>query len=294
MRTFPILKMVLNDQNVEFRDTDILECKVLQETHPISLELPVSTATVVVYTEDTRFSIFSDGEFYASLSQNLPVDLYESVDGVDGLVGRFYLDQWSALDENRMKFELVDALGVCANTDFPGAFLEEATAISTVIAEILEPVGITPTIDAGIASRTVKGWIPPGYAREALQQVCYAARCLVRTAKSGSIIFSDAVLPVTVFTGYYGTFNYGTAKYGGDPYYKPLTNADKTDKQNLTHLPLVTEIILKSHDYYGLDDAAQADVIYSACLEPGDYVIPFSKPYSSVWVEYDDQIVIHV
>lgn len=286
MRTFPILKMVLNDQNVEFRDTAILECKVLQETHPISLELPVSTASVVVYTEDTRYSTFSDGEFYTSLSKNLPVDLYESVDGVETLIGKFYLDKWSAPSDYRMKFDLVDALGVCANTDYLGSFWTSATAITTVIADVLGPTGITPTIAAGIASRTVKGWIPPGKVREALQQVCYAARCLVSTAKSNGISFADAALPVGVLTGYYGTFNYGTANYGGDPYYKPLTDADKTNKQNLTHLPLVTEIILKSHDYYNLGDVAQAtDEIYSAYLEPGDYTIVYSKPYFKVWVD---------
>ena len=284
--TFPILKMVLNAQNIEFRDTDILECRVLQETQPISLELPVSTANVVVYTEDTRFSMFSDGEFYNSLSQNLPVDLYESVDGVEGLVGRFYLDQWSALTENRLSFELVDALGVCANTEYLGAFWTEATPISTVIAGILGPVGLTSTVAAGIAGRTVKGWIPPGHVREALQQVCYAARCLVSTAKSTSVNFSDAVLPAAVFTGYYGTFNYGTANYGGDPYYKPLTNTEKTDKQNLTHLPLVTEIILKSHDYYYLSDEESTTFeIFNGYLVPGDYVIVFPEPFYKVWVE---------
>lgn len=268
MRTFPVIKMILNNQNVEFRDSAILDCGVLQETHPISLELPVSTAEVTIYTEDSRFSIYSDGEFYNSLSKNLPVELYESIEGIEYLIGKFYLDKWSAPTENTLKLELIDPVGICANTDYPGSFWELDTSVSTVLADVMENAMVSYRLDSAVSSRTVKGWIPPGKVRDALHQVCFAARLRAVTDKEIGIHITDAALPQL-------------ADASG---YEVISNTDKTDKQNVTLLPLVTKIELQSHDYYNLGNVPQAtDEIYNAYLEPGNYIIAYPKPYWKVW-----------
>jgi hypothetical protein len=303
--TYPILRMSLNNTDIEIRSNSsdvagaFIDCEVLQETHPISLELPASRADILLYTEDPRFSIFSDGEFYSALSKNVPATLLVSVDGVETLVGRFFLDQWYAPTEKQIKFEFVDAIGVFANTEYPGSFWAEATPISAVIAEILNPIGLPYIIAANVVERTVKGWIPPGKVREALQQVCFAARCLVNTAKSDTVQIADALLPLAAAKppfGYYGSVTYGDGTLYNAIALKPaITEADKTNAQKLTHLPMVTEVTLHSHEYYHPADGVQtAEEIYNAWLEPGDYVISYPKPYWKVWADGVGSVPVYI
>jgi hypothetical protein len=296
--TFPVIKMKLNNTDISFRDADIINCEVVQETHPISLEIPSGTASVLIYTTNALFSPFAGG-YYDSLSRNIPAEIYESIDNVESLIGVFYLDRWLAPAENQVQFDFIDAIGVYANTEYAGSFWSEATAVSTVIAEILNPVGIPYTIAANVGQRTVKGWIPPGKVRDALQQVCFAARCLVSTAKSESVLFTDAKLPISTANESFGY--YGEATYGDGTYYNriaiktDITDDDKTDKQKLSHLPMVTSVMIKSHDYYHPAEEVQtSEEIYSAYLEPGNYIISYQKPYWKVWADGVGSVPVYI
>ena len=296
--SFPRFVMMLNNTEVSFTGADIISCEVVQETHPISLELPASQADILIFSEDARIYTFS-GDFYSALSRNVPARLYETVDGVETLIGKFYLEKWFSPKEKQIEFELVDAIGVYANTDYPGSFWIEATPISVVIAEILNPVGIPYTLAANVASRMVKGWIAPGKVREALQQVCFAARCMVSTAKSETVLIVDAALPSATAGRPFGY--YGAPKYGDGTLYNlialksDITIADKTDNQKLTHLPMVTQVTLHSHDYYHPAPGVQtAEEIYNAYLEPGDYIISYPKPYWSVAAEGVGSVPVYI
>lgn len=269
--TYPIIRFVLDGTPVEFAGSDILECNVLLETHPISATLPVSTASASIFTTDPRFSIFSDGTFYNALSKHLPMTLYVYVDGITQLIGQFYLDTWEMETENTLRFQLVDILGVCANTEYPGSFWETDTHIFFVIADILKYVGNSlHYFDPSLLMRKIRGWIPPSSVRDALQQVCFAARATAKTDILNKIRFFDATLPEQSQAGSYAT----------------VTNAEKAGEQVVTHLPQITDIELISHDYYNLGAEAQTvEEIYSAWLEPGNYIISYPKPYWKVWGE---------
>lgn len=270
--TFPIVRMVIDNQSVEFAGADILECTVLQESHPISIELPISTVDLTVYTNDNRFSIYSDGEFYNSLSKNMPMTVFENVDGVDQFIGKFYIDKWDAPTENTLHFELIDAVGLLDSIEYPGFFWEVDTPLPTVVADILTNTSVVGTFDADTENRTVKGWIPPGTAREALHQVCFAARSMVVTNASSlfELFIKNASLP----------------EQNPVIAYPSITDADKTNEQRVVHKSLITNIAVKSHDYYNLGVVGQtAEEIYNAWLEPGNYIIPYQKPYWSVWGE---------
>jgi len=267
--TYPIIRFVLDGTPVVFADSDILECNVLFETHPISATLPVSTASVLIFTTDPRFSIYSDGSFYNALSKHLPMTLYVYVDGIKQLIGQFYLDTWEMETENTLRFQLVDILGVCANTEYPGSFWETDTYISFIIDDILKYVGKQLYYgDESLLIKKFKGWIPPSNVRDALQQVCFVARATVRTNNNKYLVFRNATLPEQSQAGSYAT----------------VTNAEKAGDQVVTHLPQVTDIELISHDYYNLGAEAQTvEEIYSAWLEPGNYIISYPKPYWKVW-----------
>lgn len=287
-RTYPILRLVLNETPVEFLDTDILECYLVQESNIISAELPISTVSLRIFTEDPRFSIFSDGIFYQSLAKNAPVDLYLAEQDLgsapsEKFIGKFYLDSWEMESENILKFELVDILGVCANTDYPGSFWESYTSFQDIMLEIIKNTPAVWLISGDIIYKELKGWIPPGSVRDALQQLCFAAGASLSTDRhiipSGWLKFSDITLPEI-------------ADYSS---YPTITDAEKTSDQTVQHLPQITDIVLISHDYYNLGAAAQTvEEIYSAWLEPGNYIISYPKPYWKVWGEGVGSVPIYI
>lgn len=282
-RTFPIIRLVLNNTPIEFSDTDIMECRLVQECNITSAELPISTVSLRIFTEDPRFSIFSDGIFYNSLARNIPVDLLKWEDEVISDVGRFYLDSWEMESENILKFELTDILGVCVNTDYPGSFWESDTRFSTILQDIVKNTPAIWLISGSLLTKYLKGWIPPGNVRDALQQLCFAANATLTTDKhffsAGWLKFADISIP-------------DSSQYIS---YSQITNSDKTSEQTVKHLPQVTDIVLVSHDYYNLGAVGQTiDEIYSAWLEPGDYIISYPKPYWKVWGEGVGAVPIYV
>ena len=277
--TYPFIQLILDGTKIEFSGSDILECNVLLEASPISATLPVSTASVLIFTTDPRFSIYSDGSFYNALSKHLPVTIYVSVDGSNQVIGQFYLDTWEMETENTLRFQLVDILGVCANTEYPGSFWETDTYVAYIIEDILKYIGKSAVFDLTVIERQFKGWIPPSNVRDALQQVCFVARATVQTNNNKYLAFRNAALPEQSQAGSYAT----------------VTNAEKAGEQVVTHLPQITDIELISHDYYNLGAEAQTvEEIYSAWLEPGNYIISYPKPYWKVWGEGAGAFPIYV
>ena len=91
-------------------------------------------------------------------------------------IGKFYLESWEMESENILKFELVDILGVCANTDYPGSFWESYTSFQDMLLEIIKNTPAVWLISGDyLTTKELKGWIPPGNVRDALQQLCFAA-----------------------------------------------------------------------------------------------------------------------
>ena len=278
-KTYPILRFALDGTPIEFSDSDILECSMLLEVNPISAVLPASTVSVRVFTTDPRFSIFSDGEFYNALTKHLPMVVLVKWNGATVYMGEFYLDSWKMETENILSFELIDALGVCANIDYPGSYWETDTALSEVVTEILSRTTIKSKLDTGIQNRPIKGWISLSSVRDALQQVCFAARVEVKTDGISGFRFVDAELPIQADA----------------ESYLYIADSVKTQDQAVEILPQVTDIELISHDYYNLGEAAQTvEEIYSAWLEPGNYIISYPKPYWKVWGEGAGAFPIYV
>lgn len=283
--TFPIVRLNINNQTIEFRDTDIIDAEVVQEIHPIGIELPASSATIRIYITDPRFSPFSEGEFYDELVNNLTVDVYESIDEEEVYLGRFYLAEWRNPSEHEFEFVCQDAVGVLDSIVFDGMFWETAVSLEEAVGTVLNPAGIPYMIDEEIASRPLKGYLPAGKTREALQQILFAGRAVAITAQSDKIVITDAGLPaggMNEAVQYYGDPLYGAAFFGDAQYDGVITSSDKTDKQKLQIEPLVTGIQLVSHDYA---KSLTQEEIFKLWLEPGDHKLPFPKPFYDVTAE---------
>ena len=62
-----------------------------------------------------------------------------------------------------------------------------------------------------------------------------------------------------------------------------ITDDEKTDAQKLKLNQKITGVSVMSHDYYKSEGVVEE--IFSAYLEPGDYLVVYPKPYWHVWVD---------
>jgi len=377
--TYPIINLNINNETITFSDKDVIEAEVVQEIHPISIEVPASTARIRVWLDDEieddmtvtgagtvgidgiytavgtydgkpyytksagvitaprfivwvgelgswyisssvisdidivdrayyragiedvatpdlcttwlavpenggelpvptvtaaprqslreKFSPFSDGEYYQAMAEGLVVDIRESIDGVEKVIGRFYTEDWSCPREGELEIVCSDLLGMMDNKNYLGNFFENPTRVDAIIADIMAYIGIGYTLDATVASKLLKGYIPGNITlREALQQVLFAAGAYASTAGSYTLSIKPSVIPVANSTGDV-----------------TITDDEKTDSQKLRLNQKISGVSVMSHDYYKSEGVVEE--IFSAYLEPGDYLIVYPKPYWHVQAE---------
>lgn len=294
MATYPIVRMVIDSESIEFLNVDVIEAQSLQETHPISLELPASTVSIRIHTIDTRFNPFSSGSFYQSLVVGLIVDVYEKLDSSASelFVGRFYLQEWKNPSEGTFEFVCTDAIGILHNKNYLGSFFETATPVSEIVAGLLEPVSIDYAIDAEVGAKKLKGYLPGNKTiRESLQQVLFAASAYATTAGSSVINIHEFVTPNAGAVEYLHVYTvspvpdscvnglYGTAYYSDQAAGMRVSDSQISQSQSLDILQLVTAVEISSHDYA---KGLISEEIFSADLPEGDYLVVYPKPYHEV------------
>lgn len=375
--TYPIIRLNILGETIMFQDKDVIEAETIQEVHPVSIEIPASTARIRVWLDDDtiiyprisvqmggsaevngiyyyigmydskplyrkrvgigtlpyiiwdaadstwyisgrgdedgeivkgayysssedvatpelvttwtvekagsapaplldgspalslreKFSPFSDGAYYQAMAAGLVVDISESIDGVEQIVGRFYTEEWNCPREGELEIICSDLLGMMDNNNYLGNFFENPTRVDAIIADIMAHIGIGYTLDATVGSKLLKGYIPGNITlREALQQVLFAAGAYASTAGSYVLSIKPSVIPVATSTGDV-----------------TITDDEKTDAQKLKLNQKITGVSIMSHDYY--KSVGVVEEIFSAYLEPGDYLIVYPKPYWHVQAE---------
>ncbi len=232
-----------------------------------TLPLPVVTYVAGGRTMREKFSPFSDGAYYQAMAAGLVVDVSERIDGVEQIVGRFYTEEWNCPREGELEIICSDLLGMMDNKNYLGNFFENPTRVDAIIADIMAYIGIDYTLDATVASKLLKGYIPGNITlREALQQVLFAAGAYASTAGSYTLSIKPSVIPVADSTGDV-----------------TITDDEKTDSQKLKLNQKITGVSVMSHDYFKSEGVVEE--IFSAYLEPGDYLVVYPKPYWHVQAE---------
>jgi len=235
-----------------------------------ALPLPVVTYRSGGYTMREKFSPFSDGVYYQAMAAGLVVDVSESIDGTEHAIGRFYLEDWNNPKEGELELVCTDVIGTLENKTFLGNFYEVPTLVSKVIGDVLNSAGILYEVDAEIASKLIKGYIPGNISlREALQQVLFAAGAYALSSGDSKLKIKGTVIPESDFAS--GEIDV------------TITDGDKTDSQTLSVQPIVTGIDIVSHDYTKGQNVTEE--IFSAWLAPGSYMIVYQKPYWHVQAE---------
>lgn len=253
-----------------YRSYDDVETPDLCETWEIVstalLPLPVVTAVIKRNLRE-KFSPFSDGEYYQAMAEGLVVDIRESIDGVEKVIGRFYTEDWSCPREGELEIVCTDLLGMMDNKNYLGNFFENPTRVDAIIADIMAYVGIGYTLDAAVGSKLLKGYVPGNITlREALQQVLFAAGAYASTAGVHQLNIKPSVIPVATSTGDV-----------------TITDDEKTDSQKLKLQKKITGVTVMSHDYFKSEGVIEE--IFSEYLEPGDYLVVYPKPYWHVEVQ---------
>ena len=160
----------------EFQGNEIDSVTIRQDVDPISNELSIN------YLDwDLRSN--SDTEYIFQLKQ--PVEAYHN----NKLIGVFYVDNIpERTGVGDYSVECQDALGVLDNYEWPGKMYTADTPFSSVVNEIVEGA-FEVNIETALSSVAIKGYIPDGTRREALQQAAFIVGAAVDTSKSNKIRF---------------------------------------------------------------------------------------------------------
>lgn len=165
--------------DVEFSGSDVKSAKVVEEFHPLSVTVPINTAELVLFSDDTAFSIINPSGRYESLINRQPMSIYESVNGVETFIGQYFLEDWESQTENLKRFRCVDILGILDKYDYRGGIWLTPVKVGDLLSQILGEANVDFEIDPDVAAVELTGWLPICTYREALQQVLFAASAYI-------------------------------------------------------------------------------------------------------------------
>lgn len=294
-----VLGINLDDVAV-FSGENVLDANLIENINPLSIELPVNTLDLKVFSSDGAFSIVNPTGTYANLQYKEPIELYEVLHNQKVYLGRFYLDEWDSETENIATFKASDAIGLMTNDYLPALFYGTAPAqplvdplneVSTVysddlIDDIMNQAGVTYDMDSSLNGIVVKGWLPIVPCREALQQVLFRIGAYATCARNGRIQIKPLALASSL-ASFDNTF----------------TSADKSMDETVKLRKLVTGVEITSHDYAS-DGLALSQLISFTTVTPSTFVLKFDKPvrdvaavsgasvrrYGSTWYELVDAV----
>lgn len=243
---------------VYFTGADIQAADVVQEVNPLSLELPIDTLDLRLYSTDADFSIINPTGSYAKLKEKQPLDVYEIVNGGDVYIGQFYLHKWKNPANNIIEFSATDWLGILDGQTYMGGIWTSPINAEDLIGDILTAAGSAYELDSALVGEQVKGWIPICSYREALQQIAFVVGAWVTCSRAGVIRILKTTLASEL-----------------SAYEYKITKAQKGIQQELTLLPLVTDAEITTHDYVSNTDET---TLFNGTLTAGEHIIKFNAP----------------
>lgn len=246
---------------MELGGSMLVSCTVLEELNPISSEISVNTLQLRFRTDGGEFDLLDLTGAYALFQQRQKVDVTGSIDGVDMNMGSFYLEV-PTVSDNIVTLECIDLVGTMDDTDYLGGYWPDGIPAGQLIDDIMRSAGLEAdmyTVESSLANIQVRGYLAIQTHRSALQQVAFAVGAVVDCSRSEKISIRQppACIPKTV----------------------PVSRKVVGHKQ--TQEALVTGVEVFIH-HYALDDTISE--LFSETRQPGDYLIQFSRPASSLSV----------
>lgn len=162
----------------------IKSASVYEELDPTSATLSINTAQIEIMDAAGEFELSNHGGLWISLQKEQEIAVTEYVDDNPVNCGTFYLDDWSS-QKNRVKFSLIDILGVMDKTKFYGGRIYENEYAGVIISEIMESAGVKKySVEEEVYYTKLSGWLSIQSHRAALQQVVFACGAVADCSRS--------------------------------------------------------------------------------------------------------------
>jgi len=239
----------------------LISAAILEEINLTSSEISVNTLSFSVHDGDDDFNMLNPSGVYAALQKKQVLTAREYVNGSLVKMGKFYLDTWKNPSAAIADFEAYDAMGLFDTITYKTSSMWSGVAAGTVFAGIFAAAGWTEySIETGIASELVSGYIPVVTVREALHQLCFALRCSCMPNREGVIEIRR--LPSSSAA-------------------KAIEKSQKFGSQSITQNSLVNSVAVTA---YAFTAAASSSQLYSTTLAAGSYEIIFSQPATGLTI----------
>lgn len=157
----------------EFHGTELVDVAFVHEIDLISKAIPINVL-------DAAFHSKSDVEYVFQKKQ--PVEAYNGT----ALVGVYYIENGRRTGVRDYTIACQDAIGILELDDYGGNIWFSDTPAKTILADVVGG-GFELDIDTSLSNKTLRGYIPPGTRRAALQQVAFALGACVDTSGTSKI-----------------------------------------------------------------------------------------------------------
>lgn len=243
---------------IYFMGADIKSAEVVEEINPLSVELPIDTLELHLFSSDATFSIISPTGDYAQLQNKQPLDVYEITGSDTVYIGQFYLDAWENPSDKEIIFKCIDMIGILDTVPYMGGIWLSPVTVGGLLTTMFEAIGTPHILDPELESVDVTGWLPVCTYREAIQQIAFMAGAYVTCSRSGTI-----------------QINKYTAASELAGFDASISKSEKGKEQSLTLKTLVTGVELTGHNYVLNTVVAE---LYNGTLLAGDHTITFNVP----------------
>lgn len=187
-----------------FAGDQVREAKVLEEVDLLSNEVRINTLDLTLFNKDGAFSILNPAGVFDVLQHKQKFTVWEdvradakAVEKVSHNMGTFYLSEWENTSDTLASFSAVDAVGLLDSAPHRGGIYD--TTAGALVADILE--GYDYELAPSLAERPVRGWLPIGTRRSALQQLAFALGAVVDCSRSDKIkIYPPPTRPSSLIT----------------------------------------------------------------------------------------------
>lgn len=187
-----------------FAGDQVREAKVLEEVDLLSNEIRVNTLDLTLFNKNGAFSILNPAGVFDVLQHKQKFTVWEdvradakAVEKVSHNMGTFYLSEWENTSDTLASFSAVDAVGLLDSAPHRGGIYD--TTAGALVADILE--GYDYELAPSLAERPVRGWLPIGTRRSALQQLAFALGAVVDCSRSDKIkIYPPPTRPSSLIT----------------------------------------------------------------------------------------------
>lgn len=270
-----------------FAGDQVRQAKVLEEVDLLSNEVRINTLDLTLFNKDGAFSILNPAGVFDVLQHKQKFTVWEdvradakAVEKVSHNMGTFYLSEWENTSDTLASFSAVDAVGLLDSAPHRGGIYD--TTAGTLVADILE--GYDYELAPSLAERPVRGWLPIGTRRSALQQLAFALGAVVDCSRSDKIkIYPPPTRPSSLITV--------QRKFMGSKVsLKPLITGVTVTAHQYT-LGTVTEELFKDELAAGTHEIQLKQP--ACCLEvTGAQMVEWDNNYAIVKVEKPGEVVI--